>query len=144
MLDFGKEGGMLTKIEDELDDLHNGDVLLPPDADSTRALEVVPVHDDVDGQVERNRNPGHGRVTQELSVAEESGGTMVVSVQESCNYVSSGLQVFVQSAIRTQRLLLEEEEDGIDEFKVLGQVVELRHRYQQSVSALEISPVKLT
>lgn len=46
-----------TKVEDELSDLANGNVLLPPDADASRALEVVPVHDDVDGQVESDDGP---------------------------------------------------------------------------------------
>lgn len=40
-----------TKIKDELGDLANGNVLLPPDADASGALEVVPVHDNVDRQV---------------------------------------------------------------------------------------------
>jgi hypothetical protein len=40
-----------AQVDDELSDLEDGDVLLPPDADSTRGLEVVPVHDDVDGEV---------------------------------------------------------------------------------------------
>lgn len=48
---------MHTKVEDELSDLANGDVLLPPDADSSRALEVVPVHDNVDSQVQGNDGP---------------------------------------------------------------------------------------
>lgn len=30
------------EIDDKLGDLHNGDVLLPPDSDATRRLEVVP------------------------------------------------------------------------------------------------------
>lgn len=38
----------LTKVNDKLDDLETGDPLLPPDADPTGTLEVVPVHDDVD------------------------------------------------------------------------------------------------
>lgn len=46
-----------TEINNELDDLETGDPLLPPDADSTRALEVVPVHDNVDHQVQRNWDP---------------------------------------------------------------------------------------
>ena len=71
-----------TEIEDELDDLHHGDVLLPPDADATGALEVVPVHDDVDHEVEGDDGPGHGRVADELRVAEESGRAVVVRVQE--------------------------------------------------------------
>jgi hypothetical protein len=40
-----------------LGDLANGNVLLPPDADASRALEVVPVHNHVNGQVEGNNGP---------------------------------------------------------------------------------------
>lgn len=40
-----------TEVDDELRDLHNGDVLLPPDFDATRRLEVVPVHYDVHGKI---------------------------------------------------------------------------------------------
>lgn len=46
-----------AKVDDKLDDLHDGDVLLPPDADATCGLEVVPVHDNVDGQVQGDGNP---------------------------------------------------------------------------------------
>lgn len=46
-----------TKIENELDDLHDGDVLLPPDADAAGTLEVVPVHDNVNTQVKRDWHP---------------------------------------------------------------------------------------
>ena len=34
-----------AKIDDELDDLHDGDVFLPPDLDATSRLEVVPACD---------------------------------------------------------------------------------------------------
>ena len=54
----GEAGGeMLTEVKNELSDLANGDVLLPPDADATRALEVVPVHDNVNSQVQRDDGP---------------------------------------------------------------------------------------
>lgn len=46
-----------TNVEDELSDLANGNVLLPPDADASCALEVVPVHDNVDSQVESDDGP---------------------------------------------------------------------------------------
>jgi hypothetical protein len=48
---------MLTEVKNELGDLADSDVLLPPDADAARALEVVPVHDDVDSQVQSNDRP---------------------------------------------------------------------------------------
>jgi len=76
--------------------LEHGDVLLPPDADAARGLEVVPVHDDVDGQVEGDGHPRDGGVAEQLSEAEEGGRAVMVGVQEG------------------ERLLLEEEEDGVD------------------------------
>lgn len=63
----------------------------------------------MDGQVEDNGNPGNGGGTDQLGVAEESGSAMVVAVQEG------------------QGLLLEEQEDGVQELQVLGEVVELCH-----------------
>lgn len=74
----------LTKVNDELNDLETGDPLLPPDADAARALEVVPVHDDVNSQVKGNGNPGDRGRADQLSVAEKSSGAMVVAVEESC------------------------------------------------------------
>lgn len=96
-----------SEINDELDDLETGNPLLPPNTDTTSALEVVPVHDDVDEEVQDDGNPRDGGGTDELSVAEESGGTMVVAVEEG------------------ERLLLEEQEDGVEELEVLCEVVEV-------------------
>lgn len=99
---------VLTNINDELDDLKTGDPFLPPDADSASTLEVVPVHNNVNQQIDGDRNPLHRSQTDQLGIAQEGGSTMVVGVKES------------------QRLLLEEEEDGVNEFEVFGQVVQLR------------------
>jgi hypothetical protein len=96
-----------SEIDDELDDLETGNPLLPPNTDTTSALEVVPVHDDVNEEVQDDGNPRDGSGTDELSVAEKSGSTMVVAVEEG------------------QRLLLEEKEDGVEELEVLGEVVEV-------------------
>jgi len=76
---------MRTKIEDELHDLANCDVLLPPNADAARALEVVPIHDDVNSQVQGDDWPRNGGVADELGVAEHSGRAMVVGVKERWN-----------------------------------------------------------
>lgn len=46
-----------TNVNDELRNLETSDPLFPPNADTTGRLEVVPVHDDVDHQVDRDRNP---------------------------------------------------------------------------------------
>lgn len=72
-----------TEIDDELDDLQTSDPFLPPAADTTGALEIVPVHDHVDQQVQRDDNPRHSGATKELSVAQNSGSAMVVAVEES-------------------------------------------------------------
>jgi hypothetical protein len=109
-----------TEINDELDNLKTSDPLLPPDLDATGALEVVPVHDDVDHEVERDNNPRDRGRSDQLSVAEESGGAVVVAVEEG------------------EGLLLEEEEAGIQKLEVLGEVVELekrRHMRQHWVSS---------
>ena len=71
-----------AKVDDELDDLEYGDVFLPPDADAARGLEVVPVHDDVNGEIEGYGHPGNGCVAYELGVAEEGCSAMVVRVEE--------------------------------------------------------------
>lgn len=72
-----------TEVDDELDDLQTGDPFLPPTAHTTGALEVVPVHDHVDEQVQRDDDPGHSGATEELCVAQNSGSAMVVAVEES-------------------------------------------------------------
>ena len=72
-----------TEIDDELSDLKTGDPLLPPDADSTRALEVVPVHDNVHSQVQGDGNPRDRGRADELGVAEQGSRAMVVAVKES-------------------------------------------------------------
>jgi len=46
-----------AKVNNELDNLKTSDPFLPPDADSTCALEVVPVHNNVNHQVESNWDP---------------------------------------------------------------------------------------
>ena len=42
------------EVDDELNDLDSCYPFFPPDADATSGLEVIPVHDDVDCQVERD------------------------------------------------------------------------------------------
>jgi hypothetical protein len=96
----GADGsGERTEIDDELDDLKAGDPLLPPDTDATGALEVVPVHDDVNGEVEGDGNPGNGGGANELSVAQEGSGAVVVAVQEGCELLAGlARRVGIESA----------------------------------------------
>lgn len=96
-----------SKIDDELQDLQARDVLLPPDLDAAGGLEVVPVHDDVDEEVEGDGHPGDGGEADELSVAEEGGGAVVVGVQ------------------KREGFFLEDHEDCVEELEVFGEVVEL-------------------
>lgn len=46
-----------TNINNELENLKTSDPFLPPDSDATRALEVVPVHENVNHEIQRNWNP---------------------------------------------------------------------------------------
>lgn len=71
-----------SEVEDELDDLEGGQVLLPPDADTGGRAHVVVVHQDVDGQVKGNGDPGDGGVATELDEAEDHGHRVVEVVQE--------------------------------------------------------------
>lgn len=105
-----RESCLLTKVNDKLNDLQTSDPLLPPDTDATSTLEIVPVHNNVHQKVDGNRNPLHSGQSNQLSIAEKSGGTVVVGMKEG------------------QGLLLEEQENGIDQFEVLGQVVKLETR----------------
>ena len=61
-------------------------------------------------QIDINDNPLDSSQTDKLSVAQKGGGTMVVGMKEG------------------QGLLLEEQEDGVEQLKVLGEVVELKVR----------------
>jgi hypothetical protein len=38
--------------------LQTGNPFLPPDLDAARALEIVPVHDNVDHQIQGDHSPG--------------------------------------------------------------------------------------
>jgi hypothetical protein len=73
----------LTKVNDELRNLKTSDPLLPPDTDATSTLEVVPVHDNVNHEIESDGDPGDRGETDELGVAEESSCAMVVGMEES-------------------------------------------------------------
>lgn len=79
----------LTKVDDELDDLKASDPFLPPAANTARALEIVPVHDYVNGQVQGDHYPRHRRATEKLSVAENSRSAVVVAVKEGCETIRS-------------------------------------------------------
>lgn len=75
-------------------------------------------------KVDVNDNPLNRSQTNELGIAEKRGRAVVVGMKEG------------------QRLLLEEQEDGVDKFEVLGQVVELfaillayRIRSEESLSS---------
>ena len=61
----------------------------------------------MNGQVQRDGHPGYRGVANELGVTQKGGGAMMVGVEEG------------------QGLLFKDEEDGIDQLEVLGQVVHL-------------------
>jgi hypothetical protein len=69
-------------VDNELDYLEASHPLLPPDANPTSTLEVVPVHDNVDCQVQSNDSPLNRSMPNQLGVAQDSSRTMVVAVEE--------------------------------------------------------------
>ena len=109
----GQPKPILTAVT-HLSDLHGGEVPLPPDlaAGHRRRGKVyavsgiepcrrtVVVHEDVDGQVEGDRDPGDRGAAVELRVAERRSGRVVEDVQE------------------LQRLLLDDEEQSVEELPV--------------------------
>ena len=70
----------LHKVNNKLGDLKTSNPFFPPDANAPRALKVVPIHNNVNQEVEGNGNPGHGSEANELSVAQEGSSTMMVAV----------------------------------------------------------------
>lgn len=62
--------------------MESGDPFLPPDADAAGALEVVPIHEDVDHEVESDGDPGDGCLTGQLCVAEENRCPVMVAMEE--------------------------------------------------------------
>lgn len=112
-----------TEVDNELEDLEARDPFLPPDANATRALEIVPVHHHMDRQVQRDDDPRDRRRANKLGVAKERRGAVMVAVQER------------------QGLLLEEEEARVEQLEVLGQVVQL-NRTAVSTMASELRDLR--
>jgi len=94
------------KINDELGYLHRGQVLLPPDPLSTSGSVVVVIHKNVNCKVKGDDDPRDAGATVKLSIAQESGNSVVVHMQESKGF------------------LLQDEENGVDELEVLEIVVD--------------------
>lgn len=88
------------EVDDELYDLQDRDVLLPGYADAARGLEVVEVHYDVHEEVQGYGHPGDGGYADELGVAEEGGGTVVVGVKEGCELVYRLVIISEKGALR--------------------------------------------
>lgn len=103
------ESGKVNKaqVQNKLDNLETGDPFLPPDANASSSQKVVPVHNDVNTQVQGDWDPRNRSGADQLGVAQQGGGTMMVGVQES------------------QFLLLDNQEHGINKLSELGQVVQV-------------------
>ena len=114
-----------TKIKDELAYLKSCDPFFPPDTNTSRSLEVVPIHDDVDSQVESYRNPRHRGMSDQLSVAEKSRSAVMVAMKKSYLYLIHATTS--KGSLLTQRLLLQHEEDGVQELEIFRQIIKLCH-----------------
>lgn len=67
-----------TEVNDELKDLQPCDPFFPPDANSPGRLEIVPVHDHVDKEIEGDGDPRNGSEADQLGVAEKCRSSMMV------------------------------------------------------------------
>jgi len=94
------------EVDDELGDLHGGEVFLPPDPAATSCRVVVIVHEDVDDEVKNDRNPRNAGAAVQLDIAKKSCRRVVEDVKES------------------KWFLLESEEDGIEQFHVFDVIVD--------------------
>ena len=92
------KGGLLTKTNDELGNLHPRHPLLPPDADAASALEVVPVHYDVHGEVQHYHYPRYGGPADKLDNAKDGSGTMMIAVQERYGFRMSICRLRISNA----------------------------------------------
>lgn len=77
-----KQVGGHTKVNDELCDLESGDPFFPPDADASRSLEVIPVHNDMYSQIQGDRYPRHWGLPNQLGITKKCRCSMVIAVQE--------------------------------------------------------------
>ena len=94
-------------VSDELEDLQPCDAVSPPRSEADGRQEVIEVHDNVHSKVQEDGNPLDRGVADDLGVAEDHGEGVVVDVEEA------GLAA------------AEDEEGGVDELVVLGEVVEV-------------------
>jgi len=94
------------EIDDELSDLHGGQIFLPPYLLATSGCIVVIIHQNVNGEVEGDDDPGDAGAAVELGKAQESSDSVVVYMEEG------------------KRFLLQYEENGVEELEVLEVVVD--------------------
>jgi len=70
---------------DELDNLHLGNVDLPPNLDTGEGInhKVVVIHGDVDSSVEKSSNPLDRNAIHQTAEAKETSRPVMVDVQET-------------------------------------------------------------
>lgn len=95
-----------VKVDDELGNLHCGQVFLPPDLSTSGSGVVIIVHQYMDTKVQGDDNPRHASPSIELRETQGSRGRVVEYMQEG------------------QRLLLEGEEYSIQKLEILEVIVD--------------------
>lgn len=87
-----------TEVNHKLSYLQTSNPLLPPDPDTARTLEIIPVHNHVHKQVECYRHPRDRGKSDELCVAEQGGSSMMIGVQEGSKKSANYLQCWGNTA----------------------------------------------
>jgi len=71
-----------NNIQNELEDLHVGDMAFPPNIrNSSCSDRVVGVHDNMNGNVENDWHPLHSGTTDQLEVGQTESGCVVENMQ---------------------------------------------------------------
>ena len=113
----------LTQINDELRNLESGNPFLPPDPNPPGSLKIVPVHHDVDGEIESNWHPRYGRVADQLRVAKEGRCTVMIAMKKSCEtYQHCHASIF---DCRTQWFLFQHKENRVEELQIFRKIIQL-------------------
>lgn len=91
---------------DELQNLQERQVLLPPNIAATRMQCVVEVHHDVNEQVDDDREPLNATLGPQLRPTQNQRGGMMIDVKKRDGFASQG------------------EKEGVDEFHILENIVD--------------------
>jgi len=127
-----------NKIDTKLSNLHRSQILLPPKFAIERNGQVVVIHEDVHGSIQRNDDPLRGGLIVQPKPTEIRCDEMVERVQKCDGFLSQDEDVSVDELIE-----LAEKEDVIPVVQVGLKLNTVRVAYESFHSSDSISLVEL-